>query len=85
MGSPEIEDETERFDRAIERAARRADRGSSRKYMEDWRRESRPCAPDLDTEVAVEVARLEAKFPPDVLERVVRAAGIVAPARDIEA
>jgi hypothetical protein len=53
--------------------------------MEDWRRESRPCAPDLDTEVAAEVARLEAKFPPDVLERVVRAAGIVAPARDIEA
>ena len=74
-----------RFDRAIERAARRADRGSSRKYMEDWRRESRPCAADLDTEVAAEVARLEAKFPPDVLEQVVRAAGIVAPARDLEA
>jgi hypothetical protein len=68
-----------RFEKAIERAARRAGRGSSRKYMEDWRRESRPSTSDLETAVTQEVARLEAEFPPEILERVIRAAGIVGP------
>jgi len=64
-----------RFERAIERAARRAGGGSSKQYLEDWRRESRPCGSELEREVADEVARLEAQFPPDTLEKVVRAAG----------
>lgn len=68
-----------RFEKAIERAARRAGGGSSHQYLEDWRRESRPCTGDLDAEVAEEVARLEDAFPPELLERVIRAAG-VAPA-----
>ena len=66
-----------RFEKAIERAARRAGGGSSQKYMEDWRRESRPCSADLERAVAEEVARLEADFPPEFLERVIRAAGVV--------
>lgn len=73
-----------RFEKAIERAARRAERGSSRKYMEDWRRESQPCASDLEAAVAEEVARLEAAFPSDLLERVVRAAGLVENAEQSE-
>jgi hypothetical protein len=66
-----------RFDRAIERASRRAGGGSSKKYLEDWRRESEPCTSDLQTAVADRVAGLEAQFPPDRLERFVRAAGII--------
>ena len=66
-----------RFDRAIERASRRAGGGSSKKYLEDWRRESQPCTSDLELAVAERVSRLEGQFPPDFLERVVRAAGIV--------
>ncbi len=66
-----------RFDRAIERASRRAGGGSSKKYLEDWRRESQPCTSDLELAVAERVSRLEGQFPPDLLERVVRAAGIV--------
>ena len=70
-----------RFEKAIDRAAMRAGRGSSDKYLEDWRRESRPCGPDLVQAVAVEVEKLELDFPPGLLERVVRAGG-VAEARD---
>ncbi|MDE0884328.1 MAG: virulence factor [Myxococcota bacterium] len=66
-----------RFDRAIERAARRGGGGSSKQYLEDWRRESRSCSSELEKEVAEEVARLEAQFPPDTLEKLVRAAGII--------
>jgi hypothetical protein len=65
-----------RFERAIDRAAMRAGRGSSQQYLEDWRRESRPCGTDLESEVAEEVSRLEALFPADILERVIRAGGI---------
>lgn len=66
-----------RFERAIERAARRAGGGSSKKYLEDWRRVSQPCEVELEQAVANEVARLEQAFPPDVLERVIRASGVV--------
>lgn len=65
-----------RFEKAIDRAAMRAGRGSSDKYLEDWRRESRPCGPDLEQAVADEVERLESSFPTDLLDRVVRAGGI---------
>lgn len=66
-----------RFERAIDRAAMRAGRGSSDKYLEDWRRVSQPCGPDLEQAVADEVARLESCFPPEVLTRVIRAKGRV--------
>jgi len=66
-----------RFERAIDRSAMRAGRGSSDKYLEDWRRESRPCGPDLEEAVAAEVERLEGQFPPDVLKRVIRAGGVL--------
>ena len=66
-----------RFQHAIDRAAMRAGRASSKAYLEDWRRESQPCGPDLEQEVADEVARLETRFPPEVLTRVIRAKGRV--------
>ena len=66
-----------RFQHAIDRAAMRAGRASSKEYLEDWRRVSQPCGPDLEQEVADEVARLETRFPPEVLTRVIRAKGRV--------
>ena len=66
-----------RFERAIDRSAMRAGRGSSDKYLEDWRRETRPCGPDLEQAVEEEVARLEGLFPPEVLKRVIRAGGVL--------
>jgi hypothetical protein len=66
-----------RFQRAIDRAAMRAGRGSSNDYLADWRRESRPCDEDLEQAVTDEVLRLEGEFPPGLLESVVRAGGLL--------
>jgi hypothetical protein len=71
-----------RFAVAIDRAAMRAGKGSSNAYLEEWRRESRPCEGDpagIDLEQAVreEVARLEAAFPADLLEATVKNGGIL--------
>ena len=67
---------SKRFAVAIDRAAMRAGRGSSKAYLEDWRRDTRPCAGDMEQAVSEEAARLEALFPDDVLERVVKAGGV---------
>jgi hypothetical protein len=65
----------ERFQKAIDRAAMRAGRGSSDDYIADWRRESRPCDGELERAVSDEVSQLESAFPPDFLEKVIRAGG----------
>jgi len=67
----------QRFAAAIDRAAMRAGRGSSKAYLDDWRRESRPCEGDVQQIVDEEAARLNALFPDDFLEAVVKAGGIV--------
>jgi hypothetical protein len=66
-----------RFQQAIDRAAMRAGRGSSNEYLADWRRESRACDGDIEQAVSDEANRLESEFPPDVLETVVRAKGLL--------
>jgi hypothetical protein len=65
-----------RFQRAIDRAAMRAGRGSSDKYLEDWRRESHTCEGDLEQAVNDRVARLESDFSVEVLDRMARAGGL---------
>lgn len=60
-----------RFQQAIDRAAMRAGSIGSDEYLEDWRRESRPCGDDLETEAASEAARIDAQFPLDVLNEYV--------------
>jgi hypothetical protein len=67
---------TERFQVAIDRAAMRAGKGSSDKYLEDWRRDSRSCSDDLETEAQTEAARLEADFTDEYLEKVVKNSGL---------
>lgn len=65
-----------RFAEAIDRAAMRAGKGSSDLYLEEWRRESRPIDGDVEAAVRAEAERLEAQFPPDVLEAAVKNKGI---------
>lgn len=67
-----------RFEQAIDRAAMRAGKGSSNAYLEEWRRESRPCEGDVGAAVRDEVARLEALFPDEVLEATVKNGGKIA-------
>jgi len=64
-----------RFAVAIDRAAMRAGKGSSNAYLEEWRRESRPCEGDVAQAVRDEVARLEAQFPDELLENTVKNGG----------
>ena len=64
-----------RFAVAIDRAAMRAGKGSSTAYLEEWRRESRSCEGDVEQAVRDEVARLEARFPADLLEATVKNGG----------
>ena len=64
-----------RFAAAIDRAAMRAGRGGSSAYLEDWRREARPCAGDVAAEVRAEADRLEALFPDERLEAFVKGGG----------
>lgn len=66
-----------RFAVAIDRAAMRAGKGSSSAYLEEWRRESRPCDGDVEEAMIAEVERLEALFPDEILETTVKAGGIV--------
>lgn len=65
-----------RFAKAIDRAAMRAGRGSSDAYLEDWRRESEDIEGDLEAAVNARVLELESEFPPDYLEKVVKAGGV---------
>lgn len=65
-----------RFQQAIDRAAMRAGRGSSDAYLADWRRENEPASGDIAALVAARVAALEAAFPEDYLERVVKNGGL---------
>lgn len=64
-----------RFQEAIDRAAMRAGKGSSDKYLEDWRREPKTCGNALDDEARAEADRLESAYDDALLERMVKAGG----------
>lgn len=69
-----------RFQKAIDRAAMRAGRGTSDDYLADWRRVAGPCDGALEKAVEKEVARLEALFDERSLDRLARASGLAGPA-----
>ncbi len=69
-----------RFQVAIDRAAATAGKASFDDYIGEWRKENRPCGPDLEAEVTTTVQRLEAEHTQAVLARLV-ASGGVAPGR----
>lgn len=60
-----------RFQQAIDRAAMRAGSIGTDAYLEDWRRESRPCGDDLEAAATAEAAAIDARFPLDVLNEYV--------------
>jgi hypothetical protein len=68
-----------RFQTAIDRAAMNAGLFGSDTYLEEWRRDTRPCGDDLDAEVAAEVERILAAHPPERLNRLVDDNGQIEP------
>jgi hypothetical protein len=66
---------SERFQEAIDAAAMRAGLIGTDAYLAEWRREARACGDDLESEVAEEAEWLEAAYPDDLLDRLVRADG----------
>ena len=66
---------SERFQEAIDAAAMRAGLIGSDGYLEEWRRETRPCGDDLIAEVAAVASALELEYTDERLERLVRASG----------
>jgi cvfA/B/C family virulence factor len=64
-----------RFQEAIDAAAMRAGLIGTDAYLEEWRRETRACGDDMESEVAQEAERLDAAYTDDVLERLVQANG----------
>jgi hypothetical protein len=65
-----------RFQVAIDRAAMQAGKRSAGDYIEEWRREAKPCGDDLEAIANAEAARLEAEYTRDVLARLVAAGGV---------
>jgi hypothetical protein len=65
-----------RFQVAIDKAAVKAGRKAFGDYIEDWRREARPCGEDLEAAANAEAARLEAAYTKEVLARLVAAGGV---------
>ena len=65
-----------RFQVAIDKAAMQAGKRAASDYIEEWRRESRPCGDDLETVAADEAARLEGHYTREVLARLIAAGGV---------
>jgi hypothetical protein len=68
---------TERFEKAIDRAAMRAGLRDTDSYLGEWRRcEPVECGGDLEAEVVAAAARLEAEYPDERLAKLVAAGGL---------
>jgi hypothetical protein len=68
---------TERFEKAIDRAAMRAKLRDTDSYLAEWRRaDPVECGAELETEAAAAAARLEADFPDERLDRLVAFGGL---------
>ena len=65
-----------RFQVAADKAAVKADRRSASDYIEEMRRDARPCGDDLEAEATAEAARIETSFTRDVLNRLIAAGGM---------
>lgn len=65
----------DRFQEAIDAAAMRAGLFGTDDYLTEWRRDTRACGDDLEAEVAAAADGLDAEYPAERLERLVRAGG----------
>lgn len=67
---------SQRFQKAIDRAAMRAGKGSSDAYIEEWRRETSVCDDDdLQAIVTNEAEKLESEYSDDRLLELIRSHG----------
>lgn len=68
---------TERFEKAIDRAAMRAKLRDTDSYLAEWRRAAPvDCGDDLEAEAAAAAARLEADYDDERLAALVAAGGV---------
>ena len=68
---------SERFEKAIDRAAMKAKLRDSDAYLGEWRRaDPLPCGDDLEAEAAQAAARLETEFNENRLSALVAAGGL---------
>lgn len=65
----------DRFQEAIDMAAMRAGKGSTDEYLEDWRREQKPCDDSLQDVVDQAAAEINETFTTELLQRVVKNKG----------
>ena len=66
----------QRFQVAIDRAAKVAGKEAFDDYIGEWRKVNRSCGADLEAEVTMEAARLEAAYPKEVLAALVKTGGV---------
>ncbi len=71
---------SEKFQEAIDKAAIRAGKAGTDDYVAEWHRVTSEVdvGADLDESARQEVALLEAQFPTEVLEQVIRNGGLIA-------
>ncbi len=66
---------SDRFQEAIDAAAMRAGLIGTDAYLEEWRREARPCGADLAAEVTAVAAEIENEYTDEKLAQLVRTSG----------
>jgi hypothetical protein len=64
-----------RFQHAIDRAAVVAGKTDTESYVAEWRRTTEPLVGDAEPAATTRAAQLEAEYPRDVLEELVRSGG----------
>lgn len=67
---------SDRFQKAIDRAAMKAGRMGSEEYLDDWQRTYQDCIGDLEELANAEAERLEAQYSNDRLEQLVKNRGV---------
>lgn len=70
---------SDRFMVAVDGAATVAGKTTTDEYIAEWREESRPCGDQLQTEVQLEVERIEREYPQDLIRQYVRNGGWAVP------
>ena len=72
---------SERFEKAIDRAAMRAHLRDTDAYLAQWRRaDPLACGDDLEAEASAAAARLEGEYPDTRLDALVKSGGVDQPA-----
>jgi len=68
---------SDRFEKAIDRAAMRGKATDTDSYLAEWRRgDPQPCQPDLDAEAEAAAGRIEADYDEGRLSRLIAAGGL---------